>query len=91
MELEELLNGDLKTNLKLKEIMTENFQAIDPIFNLIDKKDRTLQDYIDKRKSLLNDEIHKSRSQKKRSYGKFNSRLRKSYGFSCGYNGGIWT
>jgi hypothetical protein len=61
----EFLNGDLKTDLKLKEIMPENYPAIDPIFNLIDKKDPTLQDYIDKRKSLLNDEIHKSRSQKK--------------------------
>jgi predicted DNA-binding protein YlxM (UPF0122 family) len=61
----ELLNNDLKTDLKLKEIMPENSQALDPIFNLIDKKDPTLQDYIDKRKSLLNDEIHKSRSQKK--------------------------
>lgn len=86
----QLLNNDLKRDLKLKEIMPENSQALDPIFNLIDKKDPTLQDYIDKRKSLLNDEIHKSRSQK-RSYGKFNSRLRKSYALSCGYNAGIWT
>lgn len=61
----QLLNNDLKRDLKLKEIMPENSQALDPIFNLIDKKDPTLQDYIDKRKSLLNDEIHKSRSQKK--------------------------
>jgi len=45
--------------------MPENSQALDPIFNLINKKDPTLQDYINKRKSLLNDEIHKSRSQKK--------------------------
>ena len=45
--------------------MPENSQALDPIFNLIDKKDPTLQNYIDKRKSLLNDKIHKSRSQKK--------------------------
>lgn len=61
----QLLNNDLKRDLKLKEIMPENSKALDPIFNLIDKKDPTLQDYIDKRKSLLNDEIHKSRSQKK--------------------------
>jgi hypothetical protein len=61
----QLLNNDLKRDLKLKKIMPENSQALDPIFNLIDKKDPTLQDYIDKRKSLLNDEIHKSRSQKK--------------------------
>lgn len=62
----ELLNNDLKTDLKLKEIMPENYQALDPIFNLIGKKDLILQDYIDKIKSLLNDEIHKSRSQKKK-------------------------
>jgi hypothetical protein len=50
--------------------MPENSQALDPIFNLIDKKDPTLQDYIDKRKSLLNDKIHKSRSQKKKKLWK---------------------
>jgi len=61
----QLLNNDLKRDLKSKKIMPENSQALDPIFNLIDKKDPTLQDYINKRKSLLNDEIHKSRSQKK--------------------------
>ena len=61
----QLLNNDLKRDLKLKKIMPENSQALDPIFNLINKKDPTLQDYINKRKLLLNDEIHKSRSQKK--------------------------
>ncbi len=45
----QLLNNDLKRDLKLKEIMPENSQALDPIFNLIDKKDPTLQDYIDKK------------------------------------------
>lgn len=35
--------------------MPENSQVLDPIFNLIGKKDPILQDFIDKIKSLLND------------------------------------